>query len=96
MRKARKTPRRRKTSGQGPTRFVFRGVEYWVVTSDLSSLPPGLTPAEEQVLSLLRAGLTYEQIASRRGRSRHTVAKQVTSVLCKLKVGSRRELKLLR
>jgi DNA-binding CsgD family transcriptional regulator len=55
-----------------------------------------LTPAEEHVLALLRAGSTYEQIAASRGRSRHTVAKQVASIFRKLNVVSQRDLELLR
>lgn len=80
-------------------RFTFRGDEYWVVASEPSPVPDaatGLTPAEEHVLALLRAGSTYEQIATTRGRSRHTIAKQVTSVLRKLNVAAQRELELRR
>jgi DNA-binding CsgD family transcriptional regulator len=75
-------------------KFIFRGDEYWVVARQ-PSLPAAvteLTPAEEDVLALLRAGATYEQIAAKRGSSRHTVAKQVTNILRKLKVASQREL----
>jgi DNA-binding NarL/FixJ family response regulator len=73
-------------------RFAFRGDDFWVVACEPSLLDaaPELTPAEAHVLTLLHAGLTYEQIAASRGSSRHTVAKQVTSVLRKLQVASRR------
>jgi DNA-binding CsgD family transcriptional regulator len=79
-------------------RFRFCGVEYWVVGRDLT--PPEnatqLTPAEARVLLLLRAGSTYEEIAAKRGCSRHTVAKHIASVLRKLNAASQRELELLR
>jgi len=82
----------------GSARFVFRGVEYCIVSRDTS--PPqakaALTPAEAQIFALLRAGSSYEEIAAKRGRSRHTVAKQITSLLRKLEVTSQRELELLR
>jgi DNA-binding CsgD family transcriptional regulator len=80
------------------SRFVFRGDEYWVVSHEHSAPDAStqLTPAEQHVLDLLRAGLTYEQIAASRGRSRHTVAKQITSVLRKLDISSQRELELVR
>jgi DNA-binding CsgD family transcriptional regulator len=86
------------TALPGSSRFVFRGDEYWVVAREpsVSDAATQLTPAERHVLALLRAGLTYEQIAASRGRSRHTVAKQITSVLRKLDVSSQRELELPR
>ncbi|HYQ42061.1 MAG TPA: helix-turn-helix transcriptional regulator [Polyangiaceae bacterium] len=79
-------------------RFVFRGVEYWLVGRDTSSsqAKAALTPAEAQIFQLLRAGASYEEIADKRGCSRHTVAKQITSLLRKLETTSRRELELLR
>lgn len=82
----------------GSARFVFRGVEYWVVARATSSFPVkvALTPAEVQIFGLLRAGSSYEQIAATRGTSRHTVAKQVAGLLCKLEITSQRELELLR
>lgn len=55
-----------------------------------------LTPAEAQIFALLRVGSSYENIAAARGTSRHTVAKQVASLLRKLEITSQRELELLR
>lgn len=49
-----------------------------------------LTPAERDVLELLRAGLSNEAIALARGRSYRTVANQVASILRRTKCSSRR------
>ncbi|MCB9736452.1 MAG: helix-turn-helix transcriptional regulator [Deltaproteobacteria bacterium] len=51
-----------------------------------------LTPAERDVLSLLRRGMSNEEIASARARSRRTVANQVASLLQKTGAPSRRAL----
>jgi DNA-binding NarL/FixJ family response regulator len=51
-----------------------------------------LTPAERDVLSLVRMGLTNAAIADARRRSERTVANQVASLLRKLDAPSRRSL----
>jgi DNA-binding CsgD family transcriptional regulator len=68
------------------------------------ALPPALLPAslarrltrtESDVALLLIEGASNDQIAARRGRSRHTVVNQVASVFRKLGVVSRSELQNL-
>jgi len=54
-----------------------------------------LTNAEREVAHAILHGLTYEQVAERRGVSQRTVANQVAAVFAKLKVGSRLDLALL-
>lgn len=51
-----------------------------------------LSPSEREVLASLLDGLSDAEIATARGRSIKTVAKQVREVYRKLGVGSRREL----
>lgn len=51
-----------------------------------------LTLAERDVLDLLARGLTNREIAERRGRSVHTIANQVASLLAKTKAPTRRAL----
>jgi DNA-binding NarL/FixJ family response regulator len=53
--------------------------------------PAGLTPREQEVLALVAAGLTDEQIAGQLVLSVRTVHHHVAAVLAKLGVGSRRE-----
>ncbi len=53
---------------------------------------PPLTFAEREVISVLLEGLSYAQIARRRGTSVDTVAKQAGSAFRKLGVSSRSEL----
>jgi DNA-binding NarL/FixJ family response regulator len=48
-----------------------------------------LTPAELHVARLVNAGHSNEAVARLRGTSTHTVARQVSRVLKKLRVGSR-------
>jgi DNA-binding NarL/FixJ family response regulator len=50
---------------------------------------PGLTPREREVLTVLAAGLTNDQIAERLVVSPHTVHRHVTNILRKLGVPSR-------
>jgi DNA-binding NarL/FixJ family response regulator len=52
----------------------------------------GLTGAEREVLNLVEHGLTNDEIAACRCRSRRTVAKQVASLLAKHGVHCRAEL----
>ena len=58
-------------------------------TADLTALAPD---AEGEVAIAIMNGMSNEEIASARGTSANTVAKQVTSIFAKLGVGSRREL----
>lgn len=51
-----------------------------------------LTPSEREVLALLAAGSSNQQIAQARGVSVRTVANQVASLLDKLNAASRYEL----
>lgn len=53
--------------------------------------PAGLTPRQQEVLALLTAGLTDEQIAGRLVLSVRTVHHHVSSLLAKLEVCSRHE-----
>jgi DNA-binding CsgD family transcriptional regulator len=53
--------------------------------------PDLLTPREQEVLALLRAGLTNEQIASRLDVSPATAKYHVSEILSKLGVGTREE-----
>jgi DNA-binding NarL/FixJ family response regulator len=54
-----------------------------------------LTNAERAVAHGILHGLTYEQVAERRGVSQRTVANQMAAVFAKLKVRSRLDLALL-
>lgn len=53
---------------------------------------PSLTAAENEVLSLVRAGLKDAEIAEHRATSRRTVSHQLQSIYGKLGVSSRWEL----
>lgn len=55
-----------------------------------TSLPGDLTPAERGVLALVVAGHSNEEIAALRRRSQRTVANQVSALLRKTGLGSRR------
>jgi len=54
-----------------------------------------MTPAEREVLELVRQGFSNRAIAQVRGRAERTVANQVASMLRKLQVASRRALATL-
>lgn len=74
--------------------LVIDGVRYAVLSH---ALPAGegraaLTPTELELVDLLIEGLSDREIATRRGRSRSTITKQIASVYRKLGVRSRREL----
>ena len=70
------------------------GEELAVLSHRLDAPAPlaGLTEAERHVAADVIEGFTNEQIATRRGTSARTIAKQVASVFRKLGVGSRRQL----
>jgi len=74
-------------------RFTLGGEELWVISTPLA---PGrdvaLSSAEGAVLTLLCDGLSYREIAARRGVSPSTISNQVQSLFRKLGVHSRREL----
>jgi DNA-binding NarL/FixJ family response regulator len=53
--------------------------------------PAGLTERELEIVHLLTAGLSNNEIAARLHISRHTAAHHVSAVLSKLGVGSRRD-----
>lgn len=53
--------------------------------------PDVLTPREQDVLALLREGLTNEQIADRLGISFETAKQHVATILSKLGVSTREE-----
>lgn len=53
---------------------------------------PGLTKAEDAVVSLVLRGLSNQSIARRRGTSSRTVANQLQSIYRKLGVASRSEI----
>jgi DNA-binding NarL/FixJ family response regulator len=54
------------------------------------ALPAELTQAEREVLALIVDGHSNEGIAALRGRSQRTVANQVSALLRKTGLGSRR------
>jgi DNA-binding NarL/FixJ family response regulator len=56
------------------------------------SVPGDLTDAERGVLALIVEGYSNHQIAALRGRSRSTIANQVSALLRKTGLGSRRSL----
>jgi DNA-binding NarL/FixJ family response regulator len=76
------------------SRLTADGEELIVLSYPRETRAPvaGLTPAEQGVLDLLRAGLSNTQVAAARGTSVRTVANQVASVFRKLGVQSRAEL----
>jgi two-component system nitrate/nitrite response regulator NarL len=53
---------------------------------------PGLSPREEQALSLIADGLTHAQVARRMGVTRKTVETYVERIRVKLQVGNKAEL----
>ena len=64
----------------------------WLRSDGRSVVSADLTPAELEVLELLRSGLSNQEIASLRARSPRTVANQVASLLRKTRCASRRGL----
>jgi DNA-binding CsgD family transcriptional regulator len=80
--------------GVTATRVHHASADYLIVTYPLPRwpLPPCLTSSEQSVVLDLIGGASQQTIALRRGTSRRTVANQVASIYCKLKVHSRVEL----
>jgi DNA-binding CsgD family transcriptional regulator len=73
------------------------GEEYVVFSYDVDERPlrldaHRLTAAEKSVVTLLRAGLSSAEIATRRGTSVRTVSNQLAAIYGKVGVNSRREL----
>jgi DNA-binding CsgD family transcriptional regulator len=76
----------------------LEGTEGWILCFPLcgeSAHASNLSAAEREVAWGILHGLSYRQVAERRGVSRRTVANQVASIFGKLKVGSCLELALL-
>jgi DNA-binding NarL/FixJ family response regulator len=67
---------------------LFRYLAVSRSTPDL----PGLTPAEREVVQMVREGLANKEIAARRNTSVNTVGNQLAVVFSKLGVESRFEL----
>ena len=81
--------------GSRLTYFEFRSSEFLVLSTETSGRAgTALSRSEQDVLAQIVAGRTYAQIAASRRRSRHTVAHQVSAILRKLGVASKRELLL--
>lgn len=68
--------------------------EYALLAFELPELelPPGLSPAERDVVRAVAAGQSNAAIAKARGTSANTVANQLRSIYAKLKVSNRMEL----
>jgi DNA-binding CsgD family transcriptional regulator len=79
------------------TRLELDSDEYLIVSYERGPLPEhsALSPAERDVAVMLLLGLSYREIAIRRGRSERTVAKQIAAAFKKLGVTSRAELAVL-
>ena len=57
-----------------------------------AGIPSSLTSSEREVVALLVAGLSTQEIAERRQRSYRTIANQLAAVYRKLRVAGRTEL----
>jgi DNA-binding NarL/FixJ family response regulator len=81
-------------SGLSAGRLRIGGDDFAVLEWPLDAVCPrtGLTPAEQEILEAISAGLSNRDIARRRGTSERTVANQVAHLLRKLGAGSRHEL----
>ena len=68
--------------------------EFAVLSFPVLSLriPEVLSCAEAEIVTLLAEGLTAQEIANRRGRSRHTIQNQIKAIHAKLHVSTRAEL----
>lgn len=75
-------------------RVKTEGREQWVVAAERPdrTLPGTLTASEAAVIRLLVEGLSHQQIATSRKRSRRTVANQLAQAFHKLGVSGRSEL----
>lgn len=77
-------------------RFRVQGEEYLSLAISTGRYPPPLdacTRSEAEIALWILAGKSNAEIAQLRGRSARTIANQVASLLAKLGVGSRRELR---
>jgi DNA-binding NarL/FixJ family response regulator len=63
-----------------------------ILTFPSERTPEGLSPAELEILRLLRKGMSNAEIARARATSVRTVANQVASLLRRFGVASRHEL----
>jgi DNA-binding CsgD family transcriptional regulator len=74
--------------------FELAGHELLLLSFPLPTiaLPPGLSPAEREVVSALVSGDSPEKIASARGKSVNTVRNQLRNVYKKLGVSTSAEL----
>lgn len=74
--------------------FDVAGDEYALLAFELPEInvPPGLSPAEREVVLAVATGQSNAEIARARGTSANTVANQLRSIYGKLKVGNRMEL----
>ena len=73
--------------------FEHAGSHYLLIVDAESHAPsPTLTSAEEEILALVAAGLSNDEIAVARGTKRRTITNQLGTLCGKLGVGSRAEL----
>lgn len=72
--------------------IVVLGMEAWIVSAPLPSLPECFTPAERQVLALVLEGHSNAEIATTRSTSQRTVANQLAALYRKRGVTTREEL----
>ncbi len=71
------------------TRVGSKGTERAVVSVSSAEFPGGITKREIQVLTLIAAGLSNQQIADRFGTSPRTVSTQVERIMRKLGIRNR-------
>lgn len=76
------------------SRTSLEGEELVIVSYPLAGGRGSLSEAELEVARAAARGLTNAQIARARGASPHTIANQVSAVLQKLQLKSRRQLAL--
>lgn len=74
--------------------FDVAGDEYALLAFELPEIavPPGLSPAERDVVLAVATGQSNAEIAQARGTSANTVANQLRSIYGKLKISNRIEL----
>jgi DNA-binding NarL/FixJ family response regulator len=92
---AAKASSERATSQLGTFSLLYEGgLELRVISVPRPEQPlrPLLPPAELSVIGSLVEGLSYEEIARRRGTSTRTVANQITAVFRRLRVSGRNQM----